>query len=182
MLAQQLSLFGPQLVIPAPPATQLGFDAPRVEPEHAPAEQVPVAQDHGLPQPPSEEHTSTWVALAHRVVPGTHASACAIPSMPPGEPPDDPLLADPEPELPLEPELLLEPDPLPPLEDGDAASPLLPLELDPLKQPAEKPTAMTTAVRRQRNRFFAAVAMDLDPLRRKRHKRGNYATSTARAR
>jgi hypothetical protein len=49
----------------------------------------------------------------------------------------------------------LDPDPLPPLEDGDAASPLARLELDP--QPAEKPTATTNAISRRGDRFIVAV-------------------------
>jgi hypothetical protein len=106
-LAQQLSLFAPQLVIPSPPGAQLGFDSPVVEPEQAPAEHSPVAHVQGLPHAPSAEYISTWVALAHCVdgvvgshcpfelhvcapfsehcvAPGTHtsASACAVPSIP----------------------------------------------------------------------------------------------------
>jgi hypothetical protein len=156
-LAQQLSLFAPQLVIPSPPGAQLGFDSPVVEPEQAPAEHSPVAHVQGLPHAPSAEYISTWVALAHCVdgvvgshcpfelhvcapfsehcvAPGTHtsASACAVPSIPASaKVASCPASA----ELPLDDPLLDDPE-LEPLLDPELPEPLLdpelPLDPDPL--------------------------------------------------
>src|SRR3974390_312107 len=93
MLVQQLSLLLPQLLRPAPPASQLG--AFEVEPAQASAVQLPVTQGQGVPHWPVESQVWMEPVPEHCWVPGVQT-------------PESPPLLEPE-LLPLEePELLPE--------------------------------------------------------------------------